>query len=329
MPWVYYHPFKKQKQLKKDKRHQQASAVAFIASLPQHVPSLSIWEAVHAGDIQAVNYHLANAENVHAIANSIDRELGYSLLHAAIIDHPNLLDLQRILLHYGAEVDIYSGYNVQAIHSIPLYCTDPHDHMIMLLNYGANVNAVDGDCWTPLHYVARFTQWPMETMRTLVKHGAKLNAQDTNSKSPAFCLLANGDYSKELEWLIDNGASPYLSGLMLDSTTGMTKPGSLLVQAAKYCRVASLTLLLARFSWSDNHVRHAIQVAETQLQRPFKQSSEKTLDISVHHEKSDKTARATLQLLKLYQQDRASSPSLSNSKSFISRKISLKLLTRF
>ncbi|GAB5587510.1 hypothetical protein Unana1_02410 [Umbelopsis nana] len=321
MPWVHYSPFKKQKQQKKDKKHQESSAEALIHTLDKYVPTLSVWEAIHAGDIQAVNYHLANADNVHAVINLIDADFGYNLLHAAIIEHPNSLDLQRILLYYGAEVDIYSGYNVQPIHTIPLYCNDPLEHMILLLNYGANVNAVDGDCWTPLHYVARFTKQPLETMRMLVKHGAKLNSQDTNSKTPAFCLLANGDYVKELEWMIDAGTSAYTTGLILDASTGIAKPGSLLVQAAKYSRPACLTWLLARYKWSQSEISHASKVAESQLQHP---DSMKTHT----NKRIDKAAQAILQVLTSHQHDRDAAQDLIEN-SLISRKISLKLLTRF
>ncbi|KAH8555057.1 ankyrin repeat-containing domain protein, partial [Umbelopsis sp. PMI_123] len=165
-------------------------------------PSLSIWEAVTIGDVQALNYHLAAASNPQQMSNLVEGDQGYTLLQSAIMSQTNSIDMLRLLLFYGAEVDIYSGHNVLAVHTIPLYCPDPAEYLLLMINYGTDVNATDGDFWTPLHYVVRFTKHPMEAMRILVQYGAKLNAQDINLKTPAFCLLANGDYVEELEWLL-------------------------------------------------------------------------------------------------------------------------------
>jgi Ankyrin repeats (many copies) len=328
MPWVLYHPFKKQIQQKKDQKNQQDLALALIKNLPQHATSLSIWEAVQSGDLQAVNYHLATADNAHQMSNLIDAEQGYTLLHSAIMGQENSIDTSRLLLFYGAEVDIYSGHHVLPIHTIPLYCPDPVEYLQLLIHYGANVNVADGDYWTPLHYVARFTKQPLEAMRLLVRHGAKVNAQDQNLKTPAFCLLANGDYAKELEWLITNGASPYINGLLLDSTTGIARSGSLVVQAAKYFRVTCMTWLLTQFRWSDNDIEHAIYTANTQLCRSGYQSINKDMQHRMPIDETETAASATIQALRHYLKSRELTSSAVDRKTLIARKISLKLLNR-
>jgi len=328
MPWVHYHPFKKQIQQKKDKKNQQDLALALLENLPQHATSLSIWEAVQTGDLQAVNYHLATADNAQQLSNLVDADQGYTLLHSAIMGQENSINMSRLLLFYGAEVDIYSGHHVLAIHTIPLYCPDPVEHLQLLIHYGANVNAADGDYWTPLHYVVRFTKQPLEAMRILVRHGAKVNAQDINLKTPAFCLLANGDYAQELEWLITNGASPYINGLLLDSTTGIARAGSLIVQAAKYFRVACLNWLLTHLSWSDNDIEHAIYTANIQLNRSGDQTINKDLNEHMPSDKTEAAAGATIQALRHYLKNRELTSSATTKMSLIARKISLKLSAR-
>ncbi|KAI8580369.1 hypothetical protein K450DRAFT_198742 [Umbelopsis ramanniana AG] len=287
-----------------------------------------MWEAVQTGDLQAVNYHLATADNAQRQSNLIDADQGYTLLHSAIMSQENSINVSRLLLFYGAEVDIYSGHNVLPIHTVPLYCPDPVEYLQLLIHYGANVNVADGDYWTPLHYVVRFTKQPLEAMRLLVRHGAKVNAQDLNLKTPVFCLLANGDYAKELEWLVTNGASPYINGLLLDSTTGIARSGSLVVQAAKYFRVACITWLLTQFKWSDNDIEHAIYTANTQLCRHGYQTIDKDMQQHMPMDKTEAAARATVQALRHYLKSRDMTPSATDKRTLIARKISLKLLNR-
>jgi hypothetical protein len=327
MPWVHYTPFTKQKQKRENRENRRTSAIALIKEIPLHEPAIGIWEAVRAGDTQALNYHLATAENAYQVANSVDSDLGYTLLYSAVLHQANNIDLLRVLLHYGADVDVYTGYNVQAIHSIALHSQDVMEQMRLFLDYGCNPNALDTDHWTPLHYVTRFTEQPMEVIKMLVQRGAKLNAKDINRKSPAFGLLANGDLHTELEWMLEHGALPHIHGMILDVSTGLTTPGSLLVQAAKYSRINCINWLLANIKWPASDITQAIKVAESRTLRSTKTLKGKNVASKQSSEKSDRAARATLLILQRYQQDTAAMEAEDND-SILLRKISLKLSTR-
>lgn len=327
MPWVHYTPFTKQKQKRENRENRRASAVALIEKIPLQEPALGIWEAVRNGDTQAVNYHLATAENAYKLANSVDSDLGYTILYSAVLYQANNIDLLRILLYYGADVDTYTGYNVQAIHTLALQSQDVLEQATLFLDYGSNPNALDTDHWTPLHYVTRFTEQPMEAIKMLVERGAKLNAKDINRKSPAFGLLANGDFHMELEWMIENGALPHIRGMILDVSTGLTTPGSLLVQAAKYSRVNCITWLLANIKWPAAEVEHAIKVAESRSVRTLHKANGKNVASKESSQKKARAAQATLLILQRYQQD-ITSMEAEDSDSMLMRKISLKLSVR-
>ncbi|CEG63652.1 hypothetical protein RMATCC62417_00764 [Rhizopus microsporus] len=205
-------------------------------------PSVSIWKAAETGDIEALEYFLQHNTE---LLNMRDPNTECTLLHLLVSNVQDLIRPLELLLKHGVDVTAQNIYNVQAIHAVFLNCPYPLEAVRLLLSYDANPNARDGDGWTPLHYAARFCQLPEPVLKLLIDAGADVNAVDVNQKSAIFSLLANGDHSQTLDWLIHTArANLKIKGDFVDSLTRRTRQGTLILQAAKYGRFSCLQLLV-------------------------------------------------------------------------------------
>ncbi|RCI03629.1 hypothetical protein CU098_006403 [Rhizopus stolonifer] len=229
------------------------------------VPRISIWEAAKVGDIDILNYFIRHHTNIPQeddlmdetsitrLLNSRDPNTECTLLHLIVSHNLNPLEPLRLLLEQGADATARNVYNVQAIHALILKCPEPLESMKLLLEYDADPNARDGDGWTPAHYAARFCKSPGPVLKALVEAGADINAVDSSKKTALFGLLANGDHSMTLDWLIHTvKANIKTRGDFLDGQTRRTKQGSLILQAAKYGRLSSLRILISSASAMDS-----------------------------------------------------------------------------
>jgi ankyrin repeat protein len=229
---------------------------------------MSIWKAAELGNMDAINYYINNyalyidrtededEESSHCLTdliNARDPNTECTLLYLIVSHNPNPTELLRLLLSQGADVTARNVYNVQAIHALFLRCQEPLEPLRLLLEYDADTNAQDGDGWTPIHYAARFCKNPLPVIQLLVDHGADINALDSSKKTCLFGLLANGDFGLTLDWLIHTGkANVKVQGDFLSGQTRCTKKGSLLLQAAKYGRLACLRILISSASSMEN-----------------------------------------------------------------------------
>jgi ankyrin repeat protein len=206
------------------------------------------------GNLNVLSYFIERAladheTDISSLVNSRDPKTECTLLHLIVSNNANPIQLLKLLLEQGADTTARNIYNIQAIHAVLLRCPQPLEPIRLLLDYEADPNARDGDGWTPLHYAARFSQHPETTMKLLVDRGADINAIDSTHKTALFCLLANGDHSKALDYLIHSAkANVKIQGNFLDSTTRRTHPGTLLLQAAKYGRLDCLRILISSAS---------------------------------------------------------------------------------
>ena len=224
-------------------------------------PTMSIWKAAEMGNMAALTYFIHNhlpqqqqhedtAEtSITRLLNSRDPNTECTLVYLIVANNPNPVKPLRLLLEQGADATARNIYNVQAIHALFLRCTEPLEALQLLLDYEADPNARDGDGWTPVHYAARFCKSPGPVLELLFEAGADVNAVDASQKTPLFCLLANGDHSLTLDWLIHTAkANIKIKGDFLDGQTRRTKQGSLILQAAKYGRLSSLRILISSAS---------------------------------------------------------------------------------
>jgi hypothetical protein len=212
-------------------------------------PDVTIWQAAQTGNLSALQYYIhQNTSSIPlpTLLNTRDPDTDCTLLHLAISARPpHIYDILQLLLKNGADASARNIYNVQAIHMVSLHLPQPLQCIQLLLDYKASPNARDGDGWTPLHYAARFCNPPDEAIRLLVSHGADVNLTDASHKSPIFALLANGDLGDSLQWMVEEAkADVGVRGDFLDCLSKKTKPGSIVLQAAKYRRVACLQVLV-------------------------------------------------------------------------------------
>ncbi|KAI8988645.1 ankyrin repeat-containing domain protein, partial [Pilobolus umbonatus] len=162
-------------------------------------PTITIWEAAKEGDIEVLTYFI-NSYNMEL--NLRDPITECTLLHLIVSHNENPTQALKLLLENGADPTGRNIYNVQPIHALFLRCSEPLECVKLLLDYETDPNARDGDGWTPLHYAARFCQLPEPVIKLLIDAGADINAVDTCQKTALFALLANGDHSSTLSWLI-------------------------------------------------------------------------------------------------------------------------------
>lgn len=213
-------------------------------------PDVSIWKAAEQGNIAALQYYIQHTTSVDPtiLLNTRDPDTDCTLLHLVLSnnhDQRNVVPIIQLLLENGADATARNVYCVQAIHMASLHCPNPLEAIDLLLNYKASPNARDGDGWTPLHYAARFCQPPDPVLELLVKRGADVNLTDAGRKTPLFGLLASGDLVASLDWMIHTAkANVGIRGDFLDPQTRKTRPGTIVLQAAKYGRLDCLSLLI-------------------------------------------------------------------------------------
>jgi ankyrin repeat protein len=277
-----------------------------ILTIMEPEPSISIWKAAEQGNVSALNYFIQKQEinqeqqqidnntddetNMARLLNSRDPNTECTLLHLIISNNPNPLQPLKLLLEKGADATARSIYNVQAIHALFLRCTDPLEPLQLLIQYDADPNARDGDGWTPVHYAARFCKSPGPVLKYLVGVGADVNAIDASKKTALFALLANGDHSLTLDWLINTAkANIKVKGEFLDNQTRRTKQGSLVLQAAKYGRLSSLRILISSASAMESlesiltkhELEDAIELVRQQLIKVTKRDNIERLGLMI------------------------------------------------
>ncbi|ORX53239.1 ankyrin, partial [Hesseltinella vesiculosa] len=173
---------------------------------PHHVvdiPTVSIWTAAERGDLDSLLYYIQHSHDPVTLLNKRDPKTECTLLHLVVSHVSEPYQALKLLLSNGADPWTRNVYNVQVLHTLPLYCSYPRECYELLLGYpDLDINCRDGDSWTPLHYACRFSPSPLPIIELLVTNGADVNALDSSRKSPLFCLLANGDHVYALSYFI-------------------------------------------------------------------------------------------------------------------------------
>lgn len=270
-------------------------------------PDVSIWQAAQTGDLSALQYYIHHNPSripLATLLNTRDPDTDCTLLHLAISAHPpHIYDLLQLLLKNGANASACNIYNVQAIHMVSLHLPQPLQPLQLLLDYKASPNARDGDGWTPLHYAARFCDPPHEALRLLVSRGADVNLTDASHKTPIFALIANGDLDECLQWMVEEAkADVGVRGDFLDAQAKKTRSGSVVLQAAKYGRVACLQVLVRsqvamqqlKRVVNEEELVHARRLVEASSPE---QSDESVLVLQLLQELEDRLLQDPLSLL--------------------------------
>jgi len=137
-------------------------------------PDISIHDAAHTGNIEAVKKHLDAGTDVNA-----KDEDGYTPLYAVAGGGHN--EIAELLISKGADVNAKDKDGWTSLHEATM---GGHKEVAeLLIVKGADVNAKEEfDGWTPLHFVAG--KGHKETARLLITKGADVNAKDEGGNTP-------------------------------------------------------------------------------------------------------------------------------------------------
>jgi ankyrin repeat protein len=137
-------------------------------------PDISIHDAAHTGNIEAVKKHLDAGTDVNA-----KDEDGYTPLYAVAGGGHN--EIAELLISKGADVNAKDKDGWTPLHEATM---GGHKEVAeLLIVKGADVNAKEEfDGWTPLHFVAG--KGHKETARLLITKGADVNAKDEGGNTP-------------------------------------------------------------------------------------------------------------------------------------------------
>lgn len=235
----------------------------------------TILEAAKTGNVELLQHVIKTADvDFYKILNKRDPETECTLLHLVCHQLEDPYDILKILLENGADATRASMYNVQPMHALPVHCPNPQHSLRLLLEYEADINARDGDRWVPLHYAARFCKDPFPVIQMLVEYGADVNAVDVRERSPLFSLLANGDYSEVLDWLIHKAkANTKFRGEFMEDNTQRCYRATVIMQAIMHSRIECLKVLTTsetayqqlRFSVDRAELERATTLINTRL----------------------------------------------------------------
>jgi ankyrin repeat protein len=142
---------------------------------------ISIHDAAHTGNIEAVKQHLAAGADVNAKGG-----LGWTPLHFAV--YYGHKEIAELLIAKGADVNAKTIAGRTPLHRA---AREGHKEVIeLLIAKGADVNAKDNNGWTPLHYASMMGH--KEIVELLIANDADVNAKDDFGDTPLDLAVRHG-----------------------------------------------------------------------------------------------------------------------------------------
>jgi len=153
------------------------AALWFSGVLVERPRYLTVHDAIRAGDVKDVVFHLTHGAELDALDSS-----GYSYLHTAAACGE--VEITRLLLDKGMEPDErVPGKTLRNYTPLHLAARGNHDKIVaMLIDAGADPQARDVDGLTPLHLAAMNNA--DRAARVLIEKGADVNAVDNEGRTP-------------------------------------------------------------------------------------------------------------------------------------------------
>ena len=181
-----------------------------IMSPAQHI----VYEGIA---LRTIDRLFANGENVHAVCSRSE----YPILHFAALAENNALEVVKILMHYGANINQTDRAGCNVVHklihgtnySIYTHKLINNELLEFLLSSGADPTAVDVYGCNTLHSAAKNKEITVETLDILFKHYHNL-ARDTGKCNETWYqealapieMAVREDNAVVIQYLIDHAA---------------------------------------------------------------------------------------------------------------------------
>ncbi|RUP45382.1 hypothetical protein BC936DRAFT_148249 [Jimgerdemannia flammicorona] len=196
-------------------------------------PSVDIWEACSSANAAAVEYLLTHPPRVKPdVVRGIhdDTLLMYTASRCAVP-----LEVLRVLLENGAEVNAKNKEGNTVLHLLCANCPLPLDPVRLLLEKGADVNERNNSGKSPIHLLGNQRQ-PLEALRVLIEVGnADVNAV-TGTAGGVFHHFLRTDFADDPEivkLLLESGADTSITDEDGDNALVFAS-SSCLIESAKY-----------------------------------------------------------------------------------------------
>jgi ankyrin repeat protein len=153
--------------------------------------------AALGNNLDKVKKLLYNGANLNVV--SFDAN---SALHYASYGPENNFEITKLLISYGADVNVRNSRN-----ATPLFWAVWYGHVDncrALINHGSDCNHQNDNGWTPLHCAA--LQGHENVCSLLLHHGSKCNAENKSGYTPLRFAAEHG-HKNICHLLIDYGAT--------------------------------------------------------------------------------------------------------------------------
>jgi len=159
-----------------------------------------LMEAMRIADVQKVNEALAKGASANAYANMIEQSYITPLMYAALSSGVNAVEIARILIGKGADVNAKDLLGWTPLTYASFY--GRYELAALFLEKGADPNARSNVGWTPLMYAARSGH--AEIGRLLIAKGAVADLVSKDGKT-ALSIAASNERTSFVEFLNKGG----------------------------------------------------------------------------------------------------------------------------
>jgi len=169
--------------------------------------TISLWNAIHTGNLEEVKLHVSNGADVNNKSNVHDM----TPLHLAVIksSHLNYSKIVQFLVSNGSDVNAKLDDGDTPLHLAVTAASINIDNLEvakLLVSNGADVNAKGNYGNTPLHKAVTKVN-RKKIIQFLVSNGADVNVKDEIGITPLYWAASLKDNIEDVQFFVSNGAN--------------------------------------------------------------------------------------------------------------------------